>query len=282
MRTSMRATTSLVGVAVCLCGFVPPVAAQECPELIGHLDSPEGWSHVAADEGFVYATTNCNHDGEGVFSVIDVRTPSDPVQVGSLEICAGEGLVVSGNYAYVDRRYTPPYVGIMGVQVIDVSEPTSPAGVDLIMGRGHIAAVADGYAYTVAPSAGMWVIDVSDPRSPTEVGFLAPPGHREFRGLYVSGHFAYATSTTLGGYPSSPRQFLDVIDVSDPIAPFVVGSTEVAEEYTPDWASWLVRGSSSDVAVSGTYAFVSTAIMLCASPILWSCVEFGGITLVDV
>ena len=285
MRTSMRATTSLVGVAVCLCAFVPPAVAQECPELVGYLDTPvdTSWSHLAAEEGYVYkALCSRFHTEEGEFTVIDAHTPSDPVEVGSLEICA-RAVVVSGDVAYVDRYYTDPYEGYMGVQVIDVSDPASPSEGHLIMDRGGVAAVSDGYLYTVDPQTGIWVIDVSDPRSPSEVGFLAPPGYRQLLGLELAGHYVYTTSTTPKGLFVSPRQFLDVIDVSDPSTPFIVGSAQVAEEYTPDFSPWKSESSRSDVAVSGVYAFVSTYIGFNQPNTMWGPYEsHGGITVVDV
>jgi hypothetical protein len=264
---------------VSLCVLVPTVVAQDCLELTGHLESSKYWEHVVADEDYVYGS-HCDRYQGGEFSVIDVRAPSAPVEVGSLEICA-DSLVVSGDYAYVDRWYTVPYRGFWGVQVIDISDPTSPFEVDLIMGRGGIAAVSGAFAYTVDPEMGMWVIDISDPASPIEVGFLAAPEGREFRGVEVSGHYAYATSTTLGGFLLSPRQFLDVVDVSDPSTPFVVGSTQVAEEYIPNISGWQADNSRADVAVSGVYAYVSTVVGFTAPPILWYGSD-GGLTVVDI
>jgi len=248
MRRSIRLAQLLALVAVCLCVLVPPVVAQVClrqmniPEWQG--DEYEGYRHVAVADGYAIATF-CDYDtGEGVLRVIDVRTPSEPVEVGSLEMCAGD-LVVSGRYAYVDRwdRAVSPEE-FLDIRVIDVSDPASPTEVASIEGVGRIGAVADGYGYTFDPDVGIWVLDVTDPTLPTEVGVLASASFCAkctMNGLAVSGGYAHvAGGSDYGGY-------LHVIDIRDPAWPVHVASVRVAV------APWVQAGQ---VAISGNYAYV--------------------------
>lgn len=245
MKRSIRPVQWLALAAVCLCVFVPPVGAQEClrqmniPEWQG--DEDEGYRYVAVADGYAIATFCDYYAGEGVLRVIDVRTPSEPVEVGSLEMCAGD-LVVSGRYAYVDRwdRAASPDE-FLDIRVIDVSDPASPTEVALIEGVGQIAALDNGYAYTVSGSS-FHVLDVTDPTSASEVGSLALDwwSNEDVLNLAVSGDYAYVV--TASTYHGS----LHVADVSDPTRPFYVGSAYVDE------------GSAELVVVSGDHAYIAS------------------------
>lgn len=224
------------------CAFAIPVIAQECPNLANVMERPyEPAYSVAVADGYAY-TTHCQHSGDGVFRVIDVRTPSEPVEAGTLEMCAGN-VVVSGRHAYVNRG-DPVYDGVMDVRVIDVSDPTSPSEVGVLSGVGRIATVSDGYAYTIEPDVGLWVIEITDPTSPIEVGFLETHWGYVLSDLEVSDHYAYVTSGN-----STESGFLEVIDVSSPSAPFQVGIVQLG----------VVQGtecSFGHVEVSGNYAYL--------------------------
>ena len=99
-------------------------------------------------------------------------------------------------------------------------------------------AVSGSYAY-VADGSGLRVIDVSTPTSPIEVGFVDTPGDAE--GVAVSGSYAYVSDTL-------PSSGLRVIDVSTPASPIEVGRLESLH--------------SSQLAVSGSYAYVPVAYFL--------------------
>jgi len=53
MRRPTRFVQLSALVAVCLCVFVPPVCAQECPEFVGRLPG-EAVSAIASEGDFVY------------------------------------------------------------------------------------------------------------------------------------------------------------------------------------------------------------------------------------
>lgn len=140
------------------------------------------------------------------------------------------GMVVAGRYAYVTNYSSN------AMQVIDVSNPTSPAVVGSVATIGATVgvAVSGTYAYTVSLTGNtLLVIDISNPASPAVVGSVATA-----TGSYavaVSGRYAYVVCRSANK--------LQVVDVSNPLSPSVVGS--------------VTTGSYPyNVAVSGRYAYV--------------------------
>ncbi|MCK4406494.1 MAG: T9SS type A sorting domain-containing protein, partial [Bacteroidales bacterium] len=99
--------------------------------------------------------------------IIDVSTPSSPVEVGFCDtIGYAYGVAISGIYAYVAA-----YEG--GLRIIDVSTPSNPTEtgfydtVNMALG----VAVSGNYAYVADKWDGLRIIDVSNPSNPTEAGF---------------------------------------------------------------------------------------------------------------
>jgi hypothetical protein len=265
MNSSVRAAASLVGVAVCLCVFVPPVVADDfgCAGQMNVLDYPtEGPSLsgvVAAADGYAYVAA-CYEPSDdpstGEFRVFDVREPSHPVETGSLDIKCATKLVLSGRYAYVGQYASPGHVSEN--LVIDISDPYHPVQVGSISGVGSIRAVSNGYAYSVDRTT-MWVLDLTDPTSPRRVGFLAYDFEYFFTDVAVSGTHAYLTSERDGfgwGY-------LQVVDLTDPETPDQLSRVKVSD--------WWPRG----VAVSGDHAYV-------VSGTVRGTTVHGDLTVVDV
>ena len=91
--------------------------------------------------------------------------------VGSVHTPGGaQGVTVSGTHAYVaDRSF--------GLQVIDISNPQSPARVGSVDTPGDAWGVtASGtHAYVADRSSGLQVIDISSPQSPAIVGSVDTP-----------------------------------------------------------------------------------------------------------
>jgi hypothetical protein len=241
--------------------MVPPVLAQQCarqmniPEFSEHQPRYAG---AAAADGYAYAAycdPYADETRRGGLRVFDVRTPSNPVEVGTLEMMCTGNLVLSGRYLYVDQYAEPGHFS--HVSVTDISDPSHPVEAGRISGVGSIQAVSNGYAYAV-DSEGLWVLDLTDPASPIEVGYLEAAFGYGFARVAVSGTYAYVTSERnpeLTGY-------LHVVDVSDPESPFYVASVHVSD--------WPAKG----VEVFGDYAYV-------ASGRLWGGPQ-GDLTVVDV
>lgn len=108
-----------------------------------------------------------------------------------------------------------------GVDIFDISDPSSPVKVGSFMTTGYAETihVIGNYAYVA-----YWdleVFDVSNPTAPVRVGIINTHGWATC--LYVSGNYAYVGADGKG---------LQVVDVSNPSSPALVGkypSTDEAE-----------------------------------------------------
>jgi hypothetical protein len=122
-----------------------------------------------------------------------------------------------------------------GLQVIDISDPTSPvlAGAYDAQVYAYGVAVSGDHAFVASYGGGLQVIDISDPTNPALAGSCNTPGYAI--AVAVSGDRAFVSDGDSG---------LQVIDISDPINPTLAGSYD-----TP--------GEAMGVAVSGGHAFVA-------------------------
>ena len=220
-------------VVVSVCALASPVLAQDCPELVGHLPGGGLALDVAVSGGYAYVA-----DWDTGFRVIDVSTPSAPVEVGFLDGPGLQKIAVSDGYAFAAG-------GALILFVIDVSTPSAPVVVGWVELRGPKGrrngssstgiAVSGSHVYTTQWWAGAlggtrWlaVIDVTDPSAPVKVGSLDD----------VDGDIALD-----GGYAYiAEGNGLRVIDVSTPTAPAEVG---------------FLEGAGGAVAVAGSSAYVT-------------------------
>jgi len=178
---------------------------------------------------------------------------------------APRSVYISGKYAYVTSDNND------SLTIIDISDPTNPLEVGNITdsGKGGTATALDGawdvhvsgkYAYVTSfNDDSLTIIDVSDPSSPEEIGYVLDTESPESggnatildgpRGLYVSGKYAYVTSSNDDG--------LSIIDVSDPTNPTEVGF--VMDTESPEsGGTATVLDTAFDVYVSGKYAYVTS------------------------
>jgi len=165
----------------------------------------------------VLRAQDCIDYGEYVHLAGSVGTPAFPF-----------GVVVGGRYAYVADAAS-------GLQVVDISIPTSPTIVGSVdtPGDARGVAVAGSYAYVADHFSGLQVVDISTPTSPAIIGSVDTPGSA--RGVAVAGNYAYVADYASG---------LQVVDISSPTSPTIVGSAD-----TPGFAFGL--------AVAGNYAYVA-------------------------
>jgi hypothetical protein len=104
---------------------------------VGFLDT---WGHalaVAVSGRYAYVA-----DWDGGLRVIDVSTPSDPIEVGFFEDTSTvQDVAVSGNHAYLAAG--------SGLLVIDVSDPLSPVEIGSSDTPAHAmdVSLAGGMAY---------------------------------------------------------------------------------------------------------------------------------------
>ena len=132
---SISRQSILVLVAVVL--LIASVAWADCPELVGSVDTPGNAKDVAVSGAYAYVA-----DHGGGIRVIDVSTPSAPVEVGSTDAGYAGGVAVAGSYAYVAAGLP------LGLRVIDVSTPSTPVMVGFFdtPGWARDVAVSGGYA----------------------------------------------------------------------------------------------------------------------------------------
>ncbi len=184
-----------------------------------------------------------------------------------------EEVAVSGTYAYVAAAGP-------GLEVFDVSDPTSPQSVAVVdigttAGGGGVA-ISGNYAYVTAKNLGegLRVIDVSTPESPQVVGTYNMGA--QTIGVAVSGDLVYLANRWDG---------LKIVDVSNPASPQYVGALGGFNAYTvvvsgdyaylachadglqivdistpasPQWVgSYATTGTTQNVAVSATHAYVA-------------------------
>lgn len=185
------------------------VSDPENPTVTSFIDSIADAYGVDVSGSYLYVAAE-------KFWVLDITTPASPAVVTSLVLPDPSfGVEVVGTKAYVAGGYS-------GLHVIDVSTPSQPAidgSVDTPWKALEVA-VSEGYAY-VADGAGLVVVDVSDPTSPTVAGSV-PSTLGDFRGVAVSGNYAYVATGVLDG--SAGWGGFEVVDISIASAPVVVGS----------------------------------------------------------
>ena len=108
--------------------------------------------------------------------------------------------------------------GASTLEIIDVSDPSSPSWLASLPIEGFAAdvAVGNGLAYVAAADGGLQVVDISNPAAPVLRG-VCGLGGSAYR-LTVSGGYAWLSTTNAG---------LQIVDVTDPDHPGVVGTANV-------------------------------------------------------
>jgi hypothetical protein len=206
--------------------------------IVGSVDTSGLANDVAVSGSYAYVT----HPTSEVdfvpwcgLQVIDINDPAAPTTVGSVHIKCSSfygpnayDVAVSGNYAYMVTRNNRLHESL---QVIDISNPPSPAllGDPYPFGWWGVS-ISGNYAYT-GDGHNLLIIDIGDPASLAIVGSIEMPCYGQ--ALTVSGNYAFVSD----GY------ILYIIDISNTVSPIIMGSVEVSEHTT-------------DVAVSGNYAYV--------------------------
>jgi hypothetical protein len=149
--------------------------------------------------------------------------------VGSCSVpgAAAAGIYVNGDFAYVADYFS-------GLQIIQITDPVSPVIVATYdMENAYDVAVEGDYAYVAG--ARLEIINVGNPLNPIYVGsYLFFSNNTAIR---ISGDYAY-----LGKI-----QFFEIIDVSDPAAPYQAGYYDFDE-----WTCFI-----TGVYISGDYAYTA-------------------------
>ena len=225
-----------------------------------------------AEDGRVYAgasgeaTVTVSVGGHSARVSVAVSTFS-PHPLSFLPLSGfANGVAVSGSYAFVAT-------GVTGLQVVDVSDLSSPRLVGAVdtPGNANDVRVVGSYAYVADGPAGLAVVDISNPQAPRLVG-AEPVVGRATDLVIVAGKAYVADESGLSlvdvSNPQHPR-FLGavatpgrargvdvvdnlavvaassagvfVIDVSDPQNPTIVGQTATRPDGTSNAADVTVR-----------------------------------------
>ncbi len=168
-------------------------------------------------------------------------------------------------------------VGVKGLSIVDVSEPTTPHEIGSHSTRGYAEAVAlsGSLALVANRGEGLSIIDVSDPTRPTEVGIVETPGWAQDvdiegelaviadqrAGIHVVRFGATGSATLLSSYET--RGHADAVDVDGQIVYVAIGdagveTVDISDPASPTYLGAVeLPGDARDVVVSDSVAYVA-------------------------
>jgi hypothetical protein len=209
---------------------------------------------------------------------------ASPVLVGSVgnnsSLSAASSVAVSGNYAY-----STAYEGGV-LTAVDISNPAAPvvagsSAVATSLYGGASVNIANGYAYVASKNRNastssndngqgnsLTILDIhTNPAVPAIVGTLQDPTNLfGAYGVAVSGNYAYVAAQ--GELPAPQSQSpdtstgtFDVVDVSNPAAPAIVGTPLQNSSLPAPWTGTNALQHICSVFVAGN-TMASKAIVL--------------------
>jgi len=170
--------------------------------------------------------------------ILDDSDPTSPVVVG-----VSPFLISKVTNICVVRELVCAALGVGGMQIIDVSDPSIPVLLGYYRGDWirDVSFMGDARR-VVAVGGNLQVLSVSDPDAPMLLGEYEPdPSNVDYFGVSVVGNWAYAIY--FEGYRSVQFFGLHVLDLSDPTAISLVGSANT--------------GPPNGISVAGDRAYVA-------------------------
>jgi hypothetical protein len=216
--------------------YIIDVSIPSSPQLAAFVNDLTETYGIGINGNYAYLAAGWGAGASCVLYTIDASNPSSPQELGHIFLGTydvGREVVIDGSYAYV--------VSGDGINILDVSTPSSPQGLGVYWTNGGYPhhsdagiAINGSYAYVADGDSGLRIIDVSNPANVGgEVGRYDTGGHAV--GVAVSGSYVYMADGEEG---------LRIIDVSTPSAPQEVGSLDT-------------DGFAKDVTLGGIYAYVA-------------------------
>ena len=184
---------------------------------IGNPLAPHVISTVGEGQGFVWDVAvqghyiySARYTPRGL-SVADIADPAHPQITGFAAIADDpSGLCMAGNYAHVTAG--------LGLYVVDISNPQSPAAVAVVPDTGATqVAIWGDYAYVTNYSGTLSVVDVSDP----------PAAHRIAR-VQTGGYTDGVAAADDHVFVAAGEGGLQIYDVRDPSSPTLSGYYRLA------------------------------------------------------
>ncbi len=220
-------------------GFsVLDISTPGAPVLRGHLLLPDSADHaggmvVSGNRVYlpwssgVFSAKSAKATTTGGFRVVDVSNPANPQLIASYAAPGGvTGLAVRDGIAYVPWVVVDvsSYVNYGGLQLLDISDPASPAILGECNTGASMGVVLNGNKAYVPRFGGMCIVDITSSAAPTVVGAYNS-------GAVISVSWDLALSGTTACFVqtkttnlSTCSYTLEVLNVSDPAAPSLLGS----------------------------------------------------------
>jgi len=192
------------------------IANPASPSLVVGIDSLEYCESVVISQPYAYIAAGSRSH------IVNISDPANPTYAGQIPLLAG------GYHQYLNVRSGHAYVCDFnsGLQIVDVTNPASPANVNFVpTGFRTARIVFDGnYGYVANGDSGVRILDVSNIAAPVPVGIYDTPGRSAsvyFGAITISG-------TPTGHIYSADRNGgLRAINVSTPNAPSESGALPV-------------------------------------------------------
>lgn len=215
----------------------------------------DGEEVVAGQDGFITNPLLADSDGDGINDNLEVMSGSDPTDAASVNLggaldrieISPQVFTITFNSIYTEASKQITVTGFLldgtEIDLTSTNRGTIYTSSDINIASfgvvdGQVFAGADGITTIQASNSGFTAtasVTVTS-FSPTALSFISIPGFAN--NVDVLGNFAYVAAGSAG---------LQVVDVSDPVNPFIVGSVA-----TP--------GNANDVKVYGNYAYVADDI----------------------
>ncbi|MCP4899847.1 MAG: hypothetical protein GY906_23005, partial [bacterium] len=250
---------------------VVDVGSSGDPVLIGGLDTPGNAEDVAVSGSHAYVA-----DGSAGLQVIDVSNSSSP-RLESTFATTGyaHGIAVRDEVAFVGGLYDG------GLQIIDISDPTSPSQIAVHSyhwpNEAWDVTIDGDLAYVVDYFVGIFVVDIADLANPEVEGFHHTPPFLvdvevvEDR-LYSLGQMSYGVATVDFSDPTGPRLLGKTGGIRFPLGVAVRGTTayvtgrgpylyfaDVSDPNTLDLvAHFVVPGSPRAVRLRGNHVYLTS------------------------
>ncbi len=200
--------------------------------------------YVVGDHAYVACSVSNS------LTVIDVSTPSKPLPAGILingqngaNLIGASGVYVSNDLAFVASRWG------YALEIINVSDPTNPVHVSTLSNGDNGAALGDPYSLFVSGgyaficnyyTSNLEIVDINNPLIPIHLASIntaiLPTA------VVVKENYAYL----------STAYALQIIDISNPSAPFIVSSLE-------NGTDGAVIFSGSSLYLSYGYVYLTSA-----------------------
>jgi hypothetical protein len=244
--------------------YVIDVKDKENPAVVGKISGLNAANIVMLQEDYAYisytewidpsaATESTQQDSQSGtnniyskcgFKIIDIRDKKNPKLTG--DYISGDnkkksvqGLVIDGNYAYLNSTVMFDNYEESALEIIDIKDKANPAlaGSCPIQGQPNGLFVQGDYAYAnnsyydyekndYTGKSSFFVINIKDKKKPVVSGSCEVPANSW--SVYVKEGFAYLSSSTFDiGAQQYLNSFLQVIDISSPENPSLAGKCSI-------------------------------------------------------